>query len=280
MTSSPVAAFTSGGPPRKIVPVPFTIIVSSDIAGTYAPPAVHDPITTAIWGILLGRHPRLVEEDAAEVLAIGKHLRLHRQERATRVDQIHAGQTILDCDLLRSQMLLHRDRVVGAALDRRVVGDDQHLATRHPADAGYHAGRGRFVVVHLERRQRRKLEKRRSLVEQQVDPFADRQLALLAMTLEIPRPAALPRGGHAVAQLIDQQLHPLAVGDEGVVSGVDAGVDGQHLLKSSSLPSAAIGLEAARRAAPHGVHPIYLAAAAIAEDMPVVGPRAAVRLRD
>jgi hypothetical protein len=43
-----VAAFTSGGPPRKIVPVPFTIIVSSDIAGTYAPPAVQEPMTTAI----------------------------------------------------------------------------------------------------------------------------------------------------------------------------------------------------------------------------------------
>jgi hypothetical protein len=30
----PVAAFTSGGPPMKIVPVPRTITVSSDIAGT------------------------------------------------------------------------------------------------------------------------------------------------------------------------------------------------------------------------------------------------------
>jgi hypothetical protein len=32
--TSPVAAFTSGGPPRKMVPVPFTMIVSSDMAGT------------------------------------------------------------------------------------------------------------------------------------------------------------------------------------------------------------------------------------------------------
>ena len=51
MTSWPVAAFTSGGPPMKIVPVPRTITVSSDIAGTYAPPAVHEPITTAICAI-------------------------------------------------------------------------------------------------------------------------------------------------------------------------------------------------------------------------------------
>ncbi len=34
VTSWPVAAFTSGGPPMKIVPVPFTITVSSDMAGT------------------------------------------------------------------------------------------------------------------------------------------------------------------------------------------------------------------------------------------------------
>ena len=37
----------------KIVPVPRTMIVSSLIAGTYAPPAVHEPITTAICGIRL-----------------------------------------------------------------------------------------------------------------------------------------------------------------------------------------------------------------------------------
>ncbi len=47
VTSSPVAAFTSGGPPRKIVPWFFTITTSSDMAGTYAPPAVHEPITAA-----------------------------------------------------------------------------------------------------------------------------------------------------------------------------------------------------------------------------------------
>ena len=33
------------------LPVPRTITVSSLIAGTYAPPAVHEPITTAICGI-------------------------------------------------------------------------------------------------------------------------------------------------------------------------------------------------------------------------------------
>jgi hypothetical protein len=34
VTTSPVAAFTSGGPARKIVPWFLTMTVSSDIAGT------------------------------------------------------------------------------------------------------------------------------------------------------------------------------------------------------------------------------------------------------
>ena len=51
VTSSPVAAFTNGGPQRKMVPVPLTMTASSDMAGTYAPPAVHEPITAEICGI-------------------------------------------------------------------------------------------------------------------------------------------------------------------------------------------------------------------------------------
>mmetsp|Transcript_22770 Transcript_22770/g.73268 ORF Transcript_22770/g.73268 Transcript_22770/m.73268 type:complete len:234 (-) Transcript_22770:667-1368(-) len=48
LTTSPVAALTSGGPPRKMVPFPLTMTDSSDMAGTYAPPAVQLPMTTAI----------------------------------------------------------------------------------------------------------------------------------------------------------------------------------------------------------------------------------------
>ena len=51
MTTSPVAAFTSGGPPRKIVPWSLTMTASSAIAGTYAPPAVQLPSTAAIWAM-------------------------------------------------------------------------------------------------------------------------------------------------------------------------------------------------------------------------------------
>ncbi len=49
--SSPVAIFTSGGPPRNTLARSLTMIVWSDMPGTYAPPAVELPKTTAIVGM-------------------------------------------------------------------------------------------------------------------------------------------------------------------------------------------------------------------------------------
>jgi 3-methylcrotonyl-CoA carboxylase beta subunit len=54
---------------------------------------------------------------------------LFRQESATTVHQIDARQLILRCDLLRSKMLLHGQRIVRAALHRRIVGDDHAFAS-------------------------------------------------------------------------------------------------------------------------------------------------------
>ena len=49
--SSPVAIFTSGGPPRKTFARSLTMMTWSDMPGTYAPPAVELPKTTATVGI-------------------------------------------------------------------------------------------------------------------------------------------------------------------------------------------------------------------------------------
>ena len=81
-------------------------------------------------------HARLVVEDAAEVLAIWKHLILQGQKCATRIHQVDAGQAILQGHFLRAKMLLYGDREIGAPFDRRIVGDNQHFLTLDPADAG------------------------------------------------------------------------------------------------------------------------------------------------
>ena len=63
------------------------------------------------------RQRRLIVEDAAEMLAVGKHFSLMRQVGAAAIHQIDAGQPVLARDFLRAQMFLHRHRKVGAALD-------------------------------------------------------------------------------------------------------------------------------------------------------------------
>ncbi len=107
-------------------------------------------------------HRRLVEEDAAEVLAVGEDLVLHRQERAAGVDEVDARQPVVQRDLLRPQVLLDRHGVVGAALDGRVVGDDHAAAALDHADAGDDARAGRGAVVELLGGQRRELQERRA----------------------------------------------------------------------------------------------------------------------
>src|SRR3546814_11449975 len=67
---------------------------------------------------------------AAEVVAVGKHFILLRQVGAARVHQVHARQAVLRGDLLRPQVFLDGHGVVGAALDRGVVADDDAFGDR------------------------------------------------------------------------------------------------------------------------------------------------------
>ena len=177
VTSSPVAAFTSGGPPRKIVPCPRTMTVSSLIGGHVG--AARRARAHHAGDLRDARrgHRRLVEEDAPEVLAVGEDLVLHRQERAARVHEVDARQAVVQRHLLRAQVLLDRHGVVGAALDRGVVGDDHAAAAVHRPDAGDDAGRRRVAVVELLGGERRELEERRAGIAEQLDALAHEQLA-------------------------------------------------------------------------------------------------------
>ena len=107
-------------------------------------------------------HARLVVEDAAEMLAVGKHLRLMRQIGAAGIDEINAGQPVLERDLLRAQMLLHRHRIIGAALDGGIVGDDHRLAALDPPDAADEPRAVHVALVHAEGRERADLQERRA----------------------------------------------------------------------------------------------------------------------
>ena len=187
-------------------------------------------MTTAICGIRSARHPRLVEEDAAEVIAIGEDLRLERQERASRVDQIDAGQAVLERDLLRADVLPDGHRIVRAALDGRVVGDDQDFAAGHAADAGDDAGRR---APRCRTDPTRRAERARGTVSRGSSSLSmrsrDRQLALLAVTLDVSIAAAAPDDGGPFAQLGDERRQARIVRPEQLRTGIDLGVDDIHV---------------------------------------------------
>ena len=157
---------------------------------------------------------RLVEEDAAEVVAVGEDLGLQRQERPARVDEVDARQVVLLRHLLRAQVLLHRERVVRAALHGRVVGDDHALAALDDADPGHDPGRRRVAVVQVPRGERVQLEEGRAGVEEAVDPLAREELAARAVALDRLLAAAQRRLGRARFQLLHERRHALPVGGE------------------------------------------------------------------
>jgi hypothetical protein len=156
----------------------------------------------------LRREVGLVVEALPEPPHVREQLVLQREVAAARVDEVDAGQAILQRDLLRARVLARRHRVVGAALDRRVVAHDDDLATADAPDACDDPGAGRLVVVHAVRRQRGELEEGRSTVEQALDALARQQLSARDVLLG----SLWPTAGHDARELAVEVVAERGVG--------------------------------------------------------------------
>ena len=144
-------------------------------------------------------HVRLVVEDAAEMFAVGKHLGLMRQVGAAGIDQIDAGQMVLARDLLGAQMLLHRHRIIGAALDGGVVAHDHAFAALDAADAGDDAGAVDVAVVHAEGGERRQFQERRAGIDEAHPTRAAREAAFPRGVAALARPCGPPAAASRAA---------------------------------------------------------------------------------
>ena len=173
------------------------------------------------------------------MLAIRKDIGLEGQERAAAVDEIDAGQPVLEGDLLRPEVLLDRHRVVGPALDGRVVGDDDDGRALDRPDPGDDPGARGVVVVEPGRRERAQLEERRAGIEEAVDPLADGELAALAMTGDravVAAGAASGDGGLTVAEVRDELGHRVVVGAGLRAPGIESAPQDRHGRKDRSEP--------------------------------------------
>jgi hypothetical protein len=173
------------------------------------------------------RHVGDVVEDAAEVLAVGEDVVLLGKEAAARVDEVDARQAVLRRDLLRAQVLLHRHRVIGAALDGGVVGDDHALAARDAADAGDHRRGMHVAAVHAVRGELADLEERRAGIEQAAHPVARQELAAREVLLARLLVAAHRHPVGLLLQVGDQAAHALGVGAELLAARIELALDHQ-----------------------------------------------------
>ncbi len=174
------------------------------------------------------RHVGLVEEDAPEMVAVGKDLILIGQVGAARVHQVDAGQAVLHGDFLGPQVLLHGHRVIGPALHRGVVADDHAVGARNLADPGDHARPRNLAAVHVPGGQLADLEERAVRVQQALDPVAGQQLAARQVAFAGLVVAAFFDAGAMAGQGVDQLVHPRLVLFEGGGVGGDTGFELRH----------------------------------------------------
>ena len=92
-------------------------------------------------------HAGLIIKNAAKIVFIGKNFILHGQESTTRIDQINAGQMIALGYFLGPQMFFHSYGKVGAAFDRRIIGDNHAGSAMHHADASDYSSRRDFGLI-------------------------------------------------------------------------------------------------------------------------------------
>ncbi len=145
-----------------------------------------------------GGHPALLVEASPEMIAVRKHAILLGQVSAAAVYQIHAGQTVIEGDLLRPQMLLHRLMEKRSALHGRVVGDDHAGRIADHADPGHDSRYWHLAAVQPPGGQRREFEERRQRIDEMIDALPDRYFASRHMAATQTLAAAL---GHLAVPL-------------------------------------------------------------------------------
>ena len=148
------------------------------------------------------------------MVAIGEDVRLEWQEGAAAVDEIDAGEPVFEGDFLGAEMLLDRHRVIRAALDGRVVGDDDAGRPLDPPNAGDDPGTRGILVVQPVGGQWAELQERRAGIEQALDALTNRQLSPLAVARDRPPIPSGASPGHRVLsrpQVGYQRLHRRAV---------------------------------------------------------------------
>ena len=172
-----------------------------------------------------GAHARLVVEDAAEVVFIGKDVVLEWEEGAAGIDEVDAGEVVLFGDFLGAEVFFDGEGVVGAALDGGVVGDDDAGVAGDEADAGDDAGGWDVIVVDAIGGEGAEFEEGGCGVEEELDALAGEEFAAGAVAFDGGGVAAGSDAVEACAQFGEKGCVVGGIGAAGLAGGVEAGFE-------------------------------------------------------
>ena len=207
--------------------------------GTYAPPAVELPKTSATVGIASrGQLGELVEDPAGRDEQVG----LRRQVGAARLHQVHHRQPVDPGDLQGPQGLAQRVRVHRAAAHGRVVRDDHALDAGDHPDPGHDAGAD--GEARCPTRPARTAPGTGCPGREQLDPLPDQQPAPVAVPLLVALAAAGDGLLELLAQLVEERELGGPVGAVGLAVRVDVGGEDRHAV---SPPRSTSSARSARR---------------------------------
>jgi hypothetical protein len=81
--------------------------------------------------------------------------------------------------------------------------------------------------------ERREFQERRATVEEPLDAIANRKLSLRSMSLDVFGAAPFTRLSQMLLKLVDEMLHPFAVGLKDRIGGINLGL--KHIHRGRSI---------------------------------------------
>ncbi len=145
-------------------------------------------------GDAIARHSSLIAENTTKVADVGKDFVLHGQEGPSRIDEVDTREVVFMGHGLSTYVFLDRHRVVGAPLDRGVVGHEEAFPSVHHANSSDDASRMGATVVEFVSGERREFEEGRTRVDDSLNAFPCKVLATGAVAFDV-LPSTTKRGG-------------------------------------------------------------------------------------